>query len=321
MKAARLLSMLLLLQTYPQMNTRDLAERLEVSRRTILRDVEALSAAGVPVYAERGRNGGIVLLPGSRLNVSHLDPVELEVLALGGLDSTQLEQLNMSSAAQLALRKIAAYQQRSAAHDKPVALRDLILTENTSWMSLPDYMVDIADLVMDLQHAKRLRITYRHSTAPDSVEYVVDPYGVVAKSTRWYLVADHDAQPRLYTLGRLSTYEVTKDPVKTRTGQTLNSVWSSLKSSIETPGEVTITARLRSSRLDLAHRILGTRLQESIPVDHEWSQVAIQYKEIEAVRQLLQFGDHIEVLAPAAARQRVHELAGDLMKRHDQTQA
>ncbi|GAA2028496.1 WYL domain-containing protein [Yaniella flava] len=321
MKSARLLSMLLLLQARPQMTTRDLAERLEVSRRTVLRDVEALSAAGVPVYAERGRNGGIVLLTGARLNVSHLDPGELETLAIGGLDSTQLEQLNLSAAAQQAFRKIAAHQHRSSARANPVPLRDLILIENTSWMSRPDHVVDIADLAVDLQQGKRLRITYRHSNADHPVQYLVDPYGVVAKSTRWYLIADHGGQPCMYALGRLLSYEVTKDPVVTRPGNTLRTVWSSLKESVEAPGEITITARLRTSRLDLAHRILGTRLQESIPVDQEWSQVAIQYKEIEAVRQLLQFADHIEVLAPAAARQRLHELAEDLVKRHAQSRA
>lgn len=316
MKSARLLSILLLLQTRPKMSTRDLAERLEVSRRTVLRDIEALSAAGVPVYAERGRNGGIVLLTGARLNVSHLDPGEVETLVLGGLDATQLEQLNLSGAAQQAFRKIAAHQQRLSAHTNPVPLRDLILTENTSWMSRPDHMVNIADLVVDLQQGKRLSITYRHSNADHPVQYVVDPYGVVAKSTRWYLVADHGGQPRMYALVRLSNYEVTTDPTVMRPGHTLRTVWSSLKESVEAPGQITITARLRTSRLDLAHRILGTRLQQPIPVNQEWSQVAIHYKEIEAVRQLLQFGDHIEVLAPTAARQRIRELAEDLTKRH-----
>lgn len=84
MKSARLLSLLLLLQVRERMSTNELAERLEVSRRTILRDVEALSLAGVPVYAERGRHGGIVLLAGARLNASHLEPAELESLALLG---------------------------------------------------------------------------------------------------------------------------------------------------------------------------------------------------------------------------------------------
>lgn len=183
-------------------------------------------------------------------------------------------------------------------------------------MTRPDHLVDIADLVVDLQQGKRLRIIYRHNNADDPVQYVVDPYGVVTKSTRWYLVADYGGQPQMYALGRLSNYEVTTDPAETRPGNTLRTVWSSLKELVEAPGEIMITARLRTSRLDLAHRILGTRLQESISVNPEWSQVTIQYKEIEAVRQLLQFGDHIEVLAPTAARQRVYELAGDLMKQH-----
>lgn len=316
MKSARLLSILLLLQAHPKMSTRDLAERLEVSRRTVLRDVEALSAAGVPVYAERGRNGGIVLLTGARLNVSHLDPGEVETLTLGGLDATQLEQLNLSGIAHQAFRKIAAYQQRLTVHANSVPLRDLILIENTSWMTRPDHTVDIAELVVDLQQGKRLRITYRHSNADDPVQYVVDPYGVVAKSTRWYLVADHRGQLRMYALSRLWNYEVTTDPAVTRPGDTLHTVWSSLKASVETPGDITFTANLRTSRLDRAHRILGTRLQQPIPVNQEWSQVAIHYKEIEAVRQLLQFGDHIEVLAPTAARQRIRELAEDLTKRH-----
>lgn len=108
MKASRLLHLLLLLQARPRITTLELAERLEVSRRTVLRDVEALSAAGVPVYAERGRSGGIVLLPSARLNASHLDPPELDVLSVAGLDSEQLERLGLSEVRESAALKIAA---------------------------------------------------------------------------------------------------------------------------------------------------------------------------------------------------------------------
>lgn len=90
----------------------DLGERLEVSRRTVLRDVEALSLAGVPVCAERGRNGGIVLLPGARLSVSHLEPEELEALSIAGLDDEHLERLGLTAVHETAARKIAARQAR-----------------------------------------------------------------------------------------------------------------------------------------------------------------------------------------------------------------
>lgn len=89
MKASRLLDLLLVLQTRQRITTSELAERFEVSRRTVLRDVEALSSEGVPVYAERGRLGGIVLLPGARLNAAHLEPGELDSLSVPGLDSAQ----------------------------------------------------------------------------------------------------------------------------------------------------------------------------------------------------------------------------------------
>lgn len=112
MKASRLLHLLLLLQTHQRMTTTELADRLQVCRRTVLRDVEALSMSGVPVYAERGRNGGIVPLPGARLNVSHLEPGELEALSVAGLDGEHLELLGLTAVHETAARKIAARQAR-----------------------------------------------------------------------------------------------------------------------------------------------------------------------------------------------------------------
>lgn len=136
MKSSRLLALLLLLQTRQRMTTVELAERLEVSRRTVLRDVEALSAAGVPVYAERGRHGGIVLLPGARLNASHLDPVELDVLALTGLDPRQLATLGLGDVATSTARKLDARRANAPATtpEDTVPLRALVVTDNSPWL-------------------------------------------------------------------------------------------------------------------------------------------------------------------------------------------
>lgn len=317
MRSSRLLTMLLLLQTRQRMTTAELAERLEVSRRTVLRDVDALSGSGVPVYAERGRHGGIVLLPGARLNVSHLDPDEREVLAVAGLDPGQLERLGLGAAHEMATRKMAA---RGPHTTSPAAgavpLSELIVVDNTSWMEHADLAVDVADLAVVLRGGTRLRIRYRRSGARRATDRVIDPYGLAAKSGRWYLVADDRGSPRLFSLHRMQSFERLDEPVVHRHGQSLRSVWSDLQQRTESAGSVVITARLRSSRVDLARRVLGARLDEVTPGTHDWCTITVRYTELEAVRQLLQFGDHLEVLAPPEARARVHDLASDLAARH-----
>lgn len=285
-----------------------------MSRRTVLRDVEALSAAGVPVYGERGRHGGIVLLPGARLNASHLDPGEIEALSLEGLDLARLQQLGVAQAAEQAALKLAA-RQVPAPGGAAAPLSTLVIADNSAWMA-PAAEVDVADLALDLRARRRLELCYRRSAADQPAVVLVDPYGLAVKVGRWYLVADVDGVPRLFALERLTSYEVLSEPVRLRAGHTLTTVWAQLKAQLEQVGDVVVETRLRRSRLDLARRILGSRMTEVRHLDELWCHVTIRYDEVEAVRQLLQFGDHIEVLAPVHARRRVHELACDLADRH-----
>ncbi|MBD7994772.1 YafY family transcriptional regulator [Arthrobacter sp. Sa2CUA1] len=314
MRASRLLAMLLVLQTRNRMTTRELAERLEVSQRTVLRDVEALSAAGVPVYAERGRRGGIVLLPGSRLNASQLEPAEMEALSLAGLDSAQREELGLAAAHEMATHKIAA-RQATVAASKP-GLADLVIVDNASWLSAAGQATDVAALALDLRGGNRLRVWYRHSGNRQAAGMVVDPYGLASKAGRWYLVADREQEPRLFNLDRLENYVVLPDAAKTRAGQDLRTVWADLRQRTETLGPVVLHARLRANRLDLAGRILGSRLINTGPASRGWCPAEISYPDVESVRQLLQFGDHIEVLSPPEARRRFYELASGIAQRH-----
>jgi predicted DNA-binding transcriptional regulator YafY len=318
-KASRLLTLLLLLQARQRVTTGELAERLEVSRRTVLRDVEALSAAGVPVYAERGRHGGIVLLPGARLNASHLDPGEIEALSLTGLDLAHLQQLGLADAAEQAAHKLAA-RRAPGATGSGAHLSTLVIADNAAWMTAPTKTsptkIDVAGLAMDLRARQRLELRYRRSADHQPTSVVVDPYGLAVKGGRWYLVADVEAVPRMFATERLVSYEVLGEPARVRAGHTLATVWAQLRAQVEQVGRVMVEARLRRSRVDLAHRVLGSRMTEIRHHDDEWCHVTIRYEEVEAVRQLLQFGDHIEVLAPAGARDRIHELACDLVARH-----
>ncbi len=316
MKASRLLHLLLLLQVRQRVTTTELAERLEVSRRTVLRDVESLSAAGVPVYAERGRRGGIVLLSGARLNASHLDPAELEALSLTGLDAGQLEMLGLSAAHQAAARKIDARAATGAEDPALARLADLVHVESAAWFAGPGAGVDVADLAWKLRAARRLTIEYRRSAETRTSTLEVDPYGLVAKSGRWYLIGDVDGEGRLFALERLSGYRSLDTPAVLRDGETLRSVWAALKERTESAGGVSVTVRLRASRVDLAHRILGTRLGPVAVAQNGWCTAVVHYPDLASVRQLLQFGDHLEVLSPDAAREVIHRLAQDLARRH-----
>ncbi|RCV49416.1 helix-turn-helix transcriptional regulator [Marinitenerispora sediminis] len=313
MKADRLLSILLLLQTRDRVTATELAERLEVSARTVYRDVEALSAAGVPVYAERGRHGGFALLPGFRTDVTGLTADEsraLFVLAAQGAHSA----LGLDSALASALRKVMV---ALPAPHRPAAelTRRRILVDPDRWMSGPR-----GDVELDVLHAavlsdRRLRIRYRHSGGTEQRRYTVDPYGLVAKAGVWYLVADRRGRPRLFRADRILAATATDAPVRRREGVELADLWSELRAEVEHRlTGVRVRARVRRERLDMFVRIVGGFLTG--PPDDTggpgWAGVELDYPVLAAVRHLLQFGAHVEVLHPAPARAELRRAAEEV---------
>ncbi|MEU9487328.1 WYL domain-containing protein [Streptomyces decoyicus] len=352
MKADRLLSILLLLQTRGRVPAGELAERLEVSTRTVYRDVESLSASGVPVYAERGRHGGIALLPGFRTDVTGLTTDEaraLFILAAQGAHAA----LGLDEALGSALRKVMA---ALPAPHRPAAelAGSRILVDPDRWMGGPRPAVDLDTLHTAVLTDLRLRIRYRHSGETRLRTYTVDPYGLVAKAGTWYLVADRRGRPQLFRADRVASATLTDAPVRRRAGVVLAEVWQQLRRQVEDrPADVRVTARIRRDRLDLAVRILGGALtgpprtgdgegtgDEAGAADGEgsgneagtgdgegtakkgarddedagtgWATIELAYPVLGAVRQLLQFGDSLEVLDPPEARQVMAEAAAAL---------
>lgn len=322
-RSSRLLSMILLLQTRGRMTAAEFAERLEVSRRTVLRDVEALSAMGVPVYTERGHGGGIVLLPGSRLDLSRLEPREIEALELAGLDAAQRERLGLGEVHETAARKLAT----RAVH-QPASLSELVIIENSPWLAPPEEGIEPAELVLDLRARTRWEIDYRRSGQERPARLVVDPYGLVSKAGRWYLVADapgpvrgdprgEDAGgpvPRLFALERLSAHRPLAEAVRHRPGATLAGTWQQLRTA--DASEVLVDTRLRSPWRDFARRVLGSRIAEIGDDEDGWCAMTVRFADVRGVRQLLQFAEHLEVLGPPQARALIREAAADLAARH-----
>ncbi|MER6454754.1 YafY family protein [Streptomyces sp900105245] len=303
MKSDRLLSILLLLQTRGRVPAHELAGRLEVSVRTIYRDVEALSASGVPVYAERGRHGGIELLAGFRTDVTGLTADEsraLFILAAQGAHAA----LGLDAALGSALRKVMAALPAPYRPAAEVTSRR-ILVDATRWRSGPQQAVDLEVLQDAVFSDRRLRLRYRHSGEREPRAYTVDPYGLVAKAGVWYLVADRRGAPRLFRADRVRSARLLDDPVRRRKGVELADVWEVLRRQVEDrENGVEVTVRLRREHLDMFHRMAAAQLTALCGDDgeSEWVTARLSYPVLRAVRQLLAFSDRLEVLDPPEAR-------------------
>ncbi|MET7600124.1 helix-turn-helix transcriptional regulator [Streptomyces sp. NPDC004082] len=318
MKSGRLLSILLLLQTRGRVPAHELARRLEVSVRTVYRDVEALSASGVPVYAERGRHGGIELLAGFRTDVTGLTADEsraLFILAAQGAHAA----LGLDAALGSALRKVMA---ALPAPHRPAAeaTSRRVLVDATRWKGGPQPAVDLEVLQDAVFADRRLRLRYRHSGRSEPSRYTVDPYGLVSKAGVWYLVADRRGRPQLFRADRVRSATLLAEPVRRRPGVELADAWEVLRRQVEErPGGIDVTVRVLRSRLDMFLRLNAAALRE-LPEDDgesEWVTAGLSYGVVQEARSLLAFADRIEVLSPpevraelAAAAAAVTELYG-----------
>jgi predicted DNA-binding transcriptional regulator YafY len=324
MRSDRLLAIMLLLQTRGQLPASDLAERLEVSVRTIMRDVEALSSAGVPVYTVRGPHGGVALLPDYRTDVSGLTADESRALfvLLSGSAHTDL---GLDRALASALRKVLAALPAPHRPEADLTSRR-ILIDPTRWRDTPgprppDPHLDAFQRAVFTD--RRLRLRYRHGRDRRERAYTVDPYGLVNKAGVWYLVADHDGEPRLFRADRARSATVLADPVRRRDGRELADLWDTLRRGIdELPAPVAVTARVRDDSLALFRRVHQLDLDpDDTAPDPEgepgWTTLRLRFRSVPGTRPLLAFGPDVEVLAPGDVRRHLRDTAAATAARYD----
>jgi predicted DNA-binding transcriptional regulator YafY len=240
----------------------ELAERLEVSTRTVYRDAEALGAAGVPIYAERGRGGGIRLLPGYRTDVTGLTRDEAQalfVLTTGGAHADLGLAAPLRSAIAKVMRAVPAPFKTAAA-----AASERVLVDPVGWMRPADAAGELGVLQTAVFADRRVRLRYRSSGQQRATEQVVDPYGLVCKSGVWYLVADSAGEPRLFRVSRVEAVLIAEEPVIRRDGVSLASLWEELRRQVdERPTPVRVLARVRRTRLDMFSRMFAAHLAEA----------------------------------------------------------
>ncbi|MCT9140968.1 helix-turn-helix transcriptional regulator [Streptomyces violarus] len=310
----RFFSLLLALQSRETTTTAELAAQVGVSVRTVLRDVQWLQEAGFPLLIRRGRWGGVTLLPGGLLDTSRLTPTERDHLALYGLDDAQREQLGAMADAQRAHQKVRSALRPSSTGALPLSA--VVTTDNSPWFSRDAEGLPPAALVGDLRRGVRLRIRYRRSEETEPTWRIIDPYGLLAKAGRWYLVADSAGRPHLHALERLVDWEPMRAVRRLRPGATLDGVAAELTARWENPDTFQIHAELDRDQLGRARRILGRRLTVRDAEGARRVSIAVVGQNVEAVRLLLQFGDSVTVTGPEEARERIRQLTRQILQKY-----
>ncbi|MGW7355825.1 helix-turn-helix transcriptional regulator [Streptomyces sp. NPDC054802] len=201
MRAARLIKMLLLLQARPSMTGAELARELEVSERTVTRDALALSEAGVPVYAERGRAGGYRLVGGYRTRLTGLGRSEAEALFLSGLPGA-LRDMGLEDAASAARLKVSAALLPSLS-DAPESAAGRFHLDAPGWYQEPKTPALLPVIAEAVWEDRRVRAVYRRRDA--EVERELEPYGLVLKAGVWYLCARPEGGFRVYRIDRFTS--------------------------------------------------------------------------------------------------------------------
>lgn len=304
MQASRLLSILLVLQARGRQTARALAEEFEVSVRTIYRDVDELSAAGVPIYGEKGPNGGFELLDGYRTRLTGLDRHEAEALFLAGLPHAAA-QLGLGEAlAKMRLKLLAALPPAARQDAQRVASRFHL--DPVSWFQGPDEQALLPTLASAVWTGQAVRMRYDGWKGP--VERSALPLGLVLKAGLWYLVARVDEQVRTYRVANVLTVECLAEASEPAAPFDLAAYWASFCEGYEarlSTGQAVIRARPQALRMLARTSLAMASAVESagaLDVDG-WHRLIIPTESTgQAVTQLLPLGDGVEVLEPHELR-------------------
>lgn len=307
MRADRLLSVLLLLQVHRRMTARELASRLEVSERTIHRDMEALSAAGFPVFAERGIGGGWMLVEGYRTNLTGLKKDEIQALFLTK-PLRLLADLGLDKASDAAMLKLSAALP-SAYRDSAEHARQRIHIDITGWNRGDEPVRLFPVLQQAVWQERKLKFTYERGGGCDPVERLADPLGLVAKGSVWYLVGVVEGDIRSYRVSRVLSAELTGEPCVRPKGFDLAEYWeqSTVSFKAQLPKyEATVRAHPDVFPLMRYAGRFARIGQVSEPDAEGWLTVSLRFDVEEmACEYVLSFGSRMEVLEPKALGEKV----------------
>ncbi len=319
MRADRLVSLVLLLRQRGRMTADTLARELEVSTRTVLRDIEALSSAGVPVYAERGRHGGFALLPGFRTELTGLN--HDEALALLAAGSGRGEQVfGLGAALASAMRKVVDALPESHQAVAGDAAQRFLVDPETDLLSRRTVTDEVPDATMPAVRravlaGHKLRIHYA-ATGRAPQWRTVDPIGLVTVRDRGYLLATRSGEDRTYRLSRVLAAEELPEAAERPDRVDLDRIWRERSARFLSDDHLTALVRVSPIRRE---ELLGTvRAVRAEGLEAGgWSRLEVTFQDARhAEWAVWQLGADAEVLSPQSLRTALRDRAATIVARY-----
>jgi predicted DNA-binding transcriptional regulator YafY len=321
MRASRLLSTLLLLQTRGRLTAQQIADELEVSVRTVYRDIEALSASGVPVYADRGPAGGFALLDGYRTSLTGLTTDEAAALFLAGSGATAGD-LGLGptlDAARLKLLASLPAEQRSMAG----RIQERVHVDAPGWFRDPEAPAHLDTVVTAVWEQRKIQVSYRKWDGVP-VDRTLSPLGLVLKGTAWYVVAVGHSRTNAFRVSRIESIVLTDEHFPRPDDFELRRYWLSFSEQLErrlyAGGSATVLLSPRAVRLwFLLGPVAARALRETggAPDAEGWVRVVMPIESIEHARaDLGRLGSDVEVLEPPALRAAMRSAAEEMVRRY-----
>lgn len=319
MRADRLVSLVLLLRQRGRMTADELASELEVSARTVLRDIDALSTAGVPVYADRGRHGGFSLLPGFRTELTGLNHDEALALLTAGSGRGE-KVFGLSTALASAMRKVIDALPEGHRSSLDDAAKRFLVEPETDLLSRRPATEDVPKNVMsEVRHAALTGHKLRfHYAALDKKPrwHSVDPIGLVTVRDRTYLLATKSGEDRTYRLSRMLTAEALPEPAERPDQVDLDRIWAERSAQFLSEDHIPVSVKVKPTRREeLLNTARAVRAEE--PQSDGWFLLDVTFEDLRhAVWALWQLGTDAEALAPDSLRAALRDRATALAARY-----
>jgi len=317
MRAQRLLSILMQLQVNRRMTARQLARKLEVSERTILRDMEALSSAGVPVVAGRGAGGGWSLLAEYETRLTGLSPTEIQSLFVSRATRFAAD-LGLQKASEDAWTKLQAALPPTVRRQADF-MRHRVLIDPRGWRNPAESAASLPVLLDALWRERQVRFEYEGVLCAAS-ERTVDPLGLVARGSTWYLIANRESELRTYRVSRIRDAEALDVPARRPADFDIAAYWERSASEFRQKLPQYHAVFLAKSAVMRWIRYRGWRLEEETPAG-DLVRVRLRFDaREEALQFALSFGADIEVLEPVELRTQVRDAALALVAAYNRTE-